>query len=130
MKKSSSSEALDDSGTGEGCESVPLYERIAQTVKLIPPGEVATYGQIAKLVSTGPRIIGQALAAIDDVDVPWQRVVNSKGELSLPGEAGQRQRRLLREEGVLVQSSERCEGRLNLNVYAWAGPETCDSQRD
>lgn len=110
------------SETSEPVE-VPLYERIADAVKLIPEGEVATYGQIAALVGTGPRIVGQALSAIDDDEVPWQRVVNSKGQLSLPGESGQRQRRLLREEGVLVQADERFEGRLNLSVYVWAGPD-------
>jgi methylated-DNA-protein-cysteine methyltransferase-like protein len=50
-------------------------------------------------------------------DVPWQRVLNSQGRVSLrPG--GAEQRRLLEEEGVVFDSRDR----VDLKVYGWKGP--------
>lgn len=93
----------------------PLYERIYAMVKRIPPGKVATYGQIAKLVGRcGPRQVGYAMSAVKDDDVPWQRVINAKGEVSERWDADH-QRVRLREEGV--EFDER--GRVDLNVYRW-----------
>jgi len=96
-----------------------LYPRIYSAVRRIPAGKVSTYGRIAKLVGApGPRVVGYAMAALHPgSNVPWQRVVNHKGEISLRrgGDGELRQRRLLEAEGV--QFSLR--GRINLKVYAW-----------
>ena len=96
-----------------------LYSRIYSAVRRIPKGKVSTYGRIAKLVNApGPRVVGYAMAALPaGSNVPWQRVVNHKGEVSLRkgGDGELRQRRLLESEGV--QFSLR--GRINLKVYAW-----------
>ena len=62
-----------------------LYERVYTVVRLIPPGRVATYGQVAAVV--GPpcdaREVGGAMAALRyqrvDPPVPWQRVINTQG---------------------------------------------------
>jgi methylated-DNA-protein-cysteine methyltransferase-like protein len=72
-------------------------------VEAIPRGRVASYGQVA-LAAGLPgraRMVGKALAGLPpDSRVPWQRVVNARGEISLPGRSGELQRRLLRAEGV------------------------------
>ena len=96
-----------------------LYSRIYTAVRRIPEGRVSTYGRIAKLVGApGPRVVGYAMAALPvGSRVPWQRVVNHKGEISLRkgGDGELRQRRLLEAEGVQFN----LRGRINLKVYAW-----------
>ena len=96
-------------------------QRVWRTVMAIPAGRVATYGQIAALAAvpgpTGPRQVGYALAALaEDSAVPWQRVLNARGEISArdtPG--GRRQRELLEAEGVHFN----LEGRVDLGRYGW-----------
>jgi len=61
------------------------YQRIYGTIRLIPRGRVATYGQIAELAGLPghARQVGYALHALPDgSDVPWQRVVNVQGRVS------------------------------------------------
>ena len=101
-----------------------------EIVRKIPPGNVATYGQIANLVTIpsgmtypdyrafAPRWVGGAMAACPS-DVPWQRVINSQGKISLPGSAGDRQRALLEAEGVEFDVRDR----IDLKRFAWIGPE-------
>ena len=64
---------------------VNSYDRIYAVVRKIPVGKVATYGQVAELAGLigKPRVVGYALykVAVDD-DIPWQRVINAKGEIS------------------------------------------------
>ena len=62
-------------------------------VRAIPPGCVSTYGDVSP---GAPRFAGTVLFACDDPTVPWQRVVRADGSLA----KGERQRRLLEEEGV------------------------------
>lgn len=96
-----------------------LYQRIYAQVRKIPVGRVSTYGRIAKLAKApGPRVVGYAMAALRaGSTVPWQRVVNHKGEVSLrkAGDGQWRQRRLLEAEGV--QFSLR--GKIDLKTYGW-----------
>lgn len=96
-----------------------LYSRIYAAVRKIPKGRVSTYGRIARLVrAPGPRVVGYAMAALTpDSTVPWQRVVNHKGEISLRkgGDGEIRQRRLLEAEGVRFD----LKGRINLKIYGW-----------
>jgi len=78
-------------------------ERIWQVVASIPCGTVATYGQVAELAGLhgGARRVGRCLARLPgDTRLPWHRVVNASGGISLPGSSGNRQRRRLRNEGV------------------------------
>ncbi|HEY5666016.1 MAG TPA: MGMT family protein [Gammaproteobacteria bacterium] len=93
--------------------------RIYTVVSLIPAGKVTTYGQVATLagIAGQARQVGYALAALDDDnDVPWHRVINARGEISLrPGGGEQRQRRLLEAEGVRFDS----RGRVSLERYGW-----------
>jgi methylated-DNA-protein-cysteine methyltransferase-like protein len=101
-------------------DSAPGYRRIYRVVRRIPRGSVATYGQIAVLAGfpRQARQVGYALHALRrGSDVPWQRVINAKGEVSersTPGCEGL-QRAALESEGVVFDS----RGRVNLGRYQW-----------
>ncbi|MGB3202576.1 MAG: MGMT family protein [Nodosilinea sp.] len=101
------------------------YERIYAVVRQIPRGKIATYGQIAELAGLvgKPRLVGYALYRVDTrSDVPWQRVINAKGEVS---ESTRRngsdymQRAMLEDEGVVFDH----RGRVDLNHYKWRPPD-------
>lgn len=98
------------------------YARIYRVVSKIPRGHVATYGQVAALADMprAARQVGYALAALrDDAhDVPWHRVINSKGEISARSEPGfeDLQRVLLEREGVRFDA----QGRVALDKVRWA----------
>jgi len=98
------------------------YEKVYALVRLIPGGQVATYGQIADYISgVTPRMVGYALFALEEnADVPWQRVINARGEVSpRAGETGSaRQRVLLEKEGVRFNA----QGRVDLARARWSGP--------
>jgi methylated-DNA-protein-cysteine methyltransferase-like protein len=96
------------------------YDLIHRIVSRIPRGRVATYGQIADLagIPGQARRIGYALSALPDgTEVPWQRVVNAKGEISLRTSTGAEsvQKKLLRAEGVVFSR----EGRIAMDRYQW-----------
>jgi len=97
------------------------HKRIYAVVKRIPRGRVATYGQVAALAGfpRHARLAGYALHALrEDRDpaVPWHRVINAQGRISL-GEfdGADLQRELLEAEGVLFQSN----GRVDLARFGW-----------
>lgn len=97
--------------------SETVSERVWLAVASIPSGQVATYGQIAALASLpgGARRVGRVLARLpSDSRLPWHRVVSASGRISLPGEAGERQRRLLQAEGVECPA-----GRVSLHRHHW-----------
>ncbi len=103
-----------------GVKRTKLYARIYAVIQQIPVGQVATYGQIATLAGYPgyARQVGYALHATpDDVEVPWHRVINAKGEISLGARSvyGDIQRQMLTAEGV--QFNER--GRISLKKYQW-----------
>ena len=60
-----------------------LVERVLRAVECIPPGSVATYGDIAALVGAGPRRVGRIMS-VAGAAVPWWRVVDARGALG-PG---------------------------------------------
>jgi methylated-DNA-protein-cysteine methyltransferase-like protein len=79
---------------------------------------VITYGRIARLVGCTARVVGFAMAALPaGHDVPWQRVINSRGEVSprSNGDGGLIQRLLLEGEGVSFAP----RGRVDLARYGW-----------
>ena len=74
------------------------YDKIWKVVSQIPYGRVATYGQIAKLAGLEgqARLAGYAMHAVKpDKKLPWHRVINSQGRISLIGPSAKRQRSLL-----------------------------------
>ncbi len=89
-------------------------------VRLIPPGQVATYGDIARLVpGVTARLVGTIMAGTGaDTDLPWHRVVNARGAVS-PHAHAARQRALLQQEGIRF----RADGRFDLRAHRWRGPD-------
>ena len=95
------------------------YDRIYRAVRRIPRGRVATYGDIAKLAGLPGRArqVGYALHALPNGStVPWHRVINRAGKISLPpGAGGLEQRFRLLAEGVRVDPG----GRVSLAGLHW-----------
>jgi len=99
------------------------YERIHAIARRIPPGRVATYGQIAAIEGRATaRMVGYAMAALPaNSDVPWQRVINARGEVSERSGGGGtlRQRQRLESEGVFFDA----RGRVDFSRAGWDGPD-------
>ena len=71
-------------------EEPKLYDLIYAIVRQVPPGKVATYGQIARIAGRcSAQMVGFALASLrsraDGDDVPWQRIINAQGKISPHG---------------------------------------------
>ncbi|WP_163921319.1 MGMT family protein [Photobacterium sp. Alg240-V54] len=93
-----------------------IYSQVYQ----IPFGRVSTYGDIAKFAGYPgyARHVGRLMATLPEGStIPWHRVINSQGRISLTGEALARQIAALRAEQVEVSDS----GRLSLRYYRWQG---------
>ena len=98
------------------------HQAIYEVVKTIPAGVVATYGQVAAIVGCGPRLVGYALASLPaGMDVPWQRVINSQGKISIRSDGGAdpRQRQALIREGIVFS----LKGTVDLKRFGWDGPD-------
>lgn len=109
--------------TDNSLKDAPVYERIYALVRQIPPGKVATYGQIAATVGAcTARMAGYAMAAVTpELGVPWQRVLNRQGKISIRsgGKASIRQRELLEAEGVRFDARDR----IDFEAVGWHGPD-------
>ena len=91
-----------------------FFDRVHRVVRQIPHGQVATYGQIARILDhpRGARTVGWALRGLKEgTGVPWFRVVTSQGKVHFD-----EQRVLLEREGVLFQ-----QGRIDVKTYQWEG---------
>jgi methylated-DNA-protein-cysteine methyltransferase related protein len=100
-------------------------EAVYRITKMIPRGQVATYGQIATYVVSPryARAVGTALRNLPRSrakEVPWQRVINAGGRISARGDVERPtvQERLLKKEGIVFDRS----GKTNLVIFGWAGP--------
>lgn len=96
------------------------FKSVYNIIKRVPSGRVATYGQIARLagLGNGARQVGYALSALTDPhSVPWHRVVNARGEISIRSnpDYAYLQRNLLEEEGIVFDD----KGRIPLSRYQW-----------
>lgn len=90
--------------------SSDLRQRIYTVVRTIPCGAVTSYGAVARRVGCDARQVGYAMAALPSgSDVPWHRVLNARGEISIPGNTGVRQRALLVAEGVTFDARGRVD---------------------
>jgi methylated-DNA-protein-cysteine methyltransferase-like protein len=92
-------------------------ERVKEIIKMVPPGKVATYGQIATIAGNprGARQVVWVLHTSGD-NLPWHRIINSKGRISLPHSGGyETQRDLLEKEGIEFNENDR----IDLDRYLW-----------
>lgn len=100
----------------------PTYRKLVyDLVVRIPKGRIMTYGQIAITLGDGytPRTVGYVMRCLDDENVPWQRVINSRGGCSTgrilaPHDI---QQQLLEAEGVVFNRRGFCK----VEEYRWEG---------
>lgn len=92
--------------------------QIFVVIHQIPSGKVSTYGDIAKMAGYPgyARHVGKALSNLPrDSKLPWYRVINSAGKISLKGDSFDRQAEHLKKNGIDVSDT----GRVNLKKYKW-----------
>ena len=105
------------------------YQIVWQVARLIPSGKVSTYGDLAGFIpapegkdyrsyrSFGARWVAGAIKNCPD-DVPWHRVINSKGKISYSvtrNDHDSLQQKLLEQEGIKFTS----DGIIKLKEYLW-----------
>ena len=99
--------------------SSSFAERVKQLIKSIPAGKVATYGQIAMMAGNpgGVRGVVWILHSSSQKEgLPWYRVINRKGKISLsPGQGFEEQKTRLEAEGVQFDR----EDRIDLDRFLW-----------
>jgi len=101
-------------------ERVSIYTKIYDMVRRVPSGRVATYGQIASLVGgCSARMVGYAMAGVSDETIPWQRVINARGRISIRDPNGYSlQKAILEREGIEFDESDS----VDLSEFGWEGP--------
>ena len=86
-----------------GSASEIREQAFAETIRSIPRGKVATYGQVAAAAGY-PRYhrqVARLLKAMVPGEYPWQRVVGAGGEIKVAGTGAAAEQRLrLKMEGV------------------------------
>ena len=97
----------------------PFTARAVRIIRAIPRGKVATYGLVAAAAGS-PLAARQVVRVLHTLSrkerLPWHRVINSRGSISLPRGAGfERQRALLRSEGVRVSG----RGGVDMRRHLW-----------
>lgn len=89
-----------------------FYEAVYRVVVMIPRGRVMTYGQIATIVGAprAARAVGYAMRACPD-NIPWQRVINGKGQISARSQVERPvlQKLLLESEGIRFDKTDTCD---------------------
>ena len=101
-------------------------KKVIKIIKSIPNGKTMSYGDIAKTAGKmrGAREVSRILHSCSEkYGLPWHRVVNSDGKISLPGEAGQFQREMLEQEGVRFDKN----GKIN-EAYIKKGKKADDNK--
>ena len=93
-------------------------ERVKLLIKQIPAGKVATYGQIAGMVGNrrASRLVVWTLNSSKSENLPWHRVINSQGTISLKrGHGYEEQRKLLESEGIVFDENDK----IDLKQFQW-----------
>src|SRR5690606_15668538 len=105
-------------------ELSPFTREVVECIRRIPRGKVTAYGGIAAMAGNprAARQVARLLYALSDSEkLPWHRVVNRQGRISLPMDgAGGEQRRLLLRESVAVDAA----GTMDLEKFGWRPGET------
>lgn len=105
-------------------------ERVQRIIGGIPPGKVMTYGLVASRAGNraGARQVARILHATSEKhDLPWHRVVNREGRISLPpGRGHEEQRALLAAEGVRIDG----DGRIDLDRFLWHGRGVSEEEQE
>lgn len=113
------------------------YQRVYALVKKIPKGKIATYGQIAQILDLNPRVVGWALnrlakykskcrdvaCYVPTENIPWQRVINSKGGIStnkLMNIPLGLQKRMLEREGIKFNPDEKIDLKKHLCLFRFS----------
>ena len=101
-------------------------KKVIKIIKSIPSGKTMSYGDIAKTAgkNRGAREVSRILHSCSEkYGLPWHRVINSQGKISLSGEAGQFQREMLEQEGIRFDKN----GKIN-EVYINKGRDSNDNK--
>jgi methylated-DNA-protein-cysteine methyltransferase-like protein len=99
-------------------ERSPFTERVVHFIRSIPRGRVASYGQIAALAGfpAAARQVVRLLHSLSGKEhLPWHRVINSRGTISLTGQGYELQRGLLEHEGIEFGLGDR----IDLQRFLW-----------
>lgn len=101
-----------------------FQKKVVEVVNSIPVGKVVSYGQVAAYVGIprGARQVGWALRQLEDAQLPWWRVVNNAGQISIKGNwynDKQSQKQHLEQEGVEVNDSFT----LDMKIYRYVASE-------
>lgn len=96
----------------------PLAQRTITLINSIPKGKVLTYSEVARLIGASgcARHVSYILSSSSSKhDLPWHRVINSQGKISLPLDSGYftQEKKLLNEE-IIVKN-----GRIRLEHFLW-----------
>jgi methylated-DNA-protein-cysteine methyltransferase-like protein len=111
-------------GHSESAKPPKFARAVYALVRDVPRGRVVTYGQVAAILghARAARAVGTALHNLPRPlarIVPWQRVINASGRISIRGDLQRPdlQRQLLEMEGVAFRGSQ-----IDLRTYRWSGP--------
>jgi methylated-DNA-protein-cysteine methyltransferase-like protein len=108
-----------------------FFAKVYCLVRQVPYGKVTSYGAIARMLEHphAARTVGWAMHSIPEgVDVPWWRVINSRGCISLGKHGADLQRELLESEGVEFTEG----GCVDWKRFGWKGlswPEVAELVR-
>lgn len=97
-----------------------FFEHVWDIVKQVPRGKIVSYGQIAALLGSprAARTVGWALHSMpDNMEIPWHRVINSQGRISIGdcGHSSDIQQLLLEQEGVVFDD----RGTVDMKIFQW-----------
>ena len=98
-------------------EGNDAISRMCRVLADIPRGRVITYGDLAEMAGypRAARLAGQTLRKLPrGTKLPWHRVINAQGRISLPEPAAQRQIERLEKEGITLLN-----GRIDLRKFRW-----------
>lgn len=100
-------------------QEISFHKKVIRLIKKIPQGKVATYGQIAALAGS-PRAARQVVRTLhtssDKEKLPWHRVINSRGKISLKPNSGYEvQKAMLADEGVKFPLDDV----IDLKIFLW-----------